>query len=83
MQNSTKVPKMSAAGSMQDIRDAARAAAIRANRITVVVMVSLLLAQACHRKAFTQSSGTKHTRPAWKRTSLNMLDKEQANPSRL
>ncbi|TGE29709.1 hypothetical protein [Hymenobacter metallicola] len=62
---------------------AIRAAAIRANRITLVAMLSLLLAQACHRKAFTQSSGTKHTRPAWKRTSLLLLEQEQADPARL
>ncbi|UOQ53084.1 hypothetical protein [Hymenobacter cellulosivorans] len=67
---------------------AIRAAAIRANRITLVVMCSLLLAQACHRGAYTQDTGTKHTRPAYNRpaklrTSLNVTDPEQANPTRL
>ena len=63
---------------MGEVLAAAHAVAKKANRITLVVMLSLLLAQACHRKAFTQ-----HTKPAWKRTSLHRTDPEQANPTRL
>ena len=48
-----------------------------------VLMLGLTVLNACQRKGYTQSTPTRHTRPAWKRTSLLSTDPEQANPTRL
>ncbi|TGE23502.1 hypothetical protein [Hymenobacter metallicola] len=69
---SEKVPPMAATGTMGEIVAAAHAAAKKANRITLVAMGSLLLAQACHRETVPQTS---------KQTSLlSLQEMEKAEP---